>query len=53
MGHVGDLTTEIISEPVGTPDISSKYFLRNVFPDLGNVRYVTLSMEISSSSRNL
>jgi hypothetical protein len=44
---------KFISDPVGTPVINSKYFLRNVLPDLANVWYIVLSPFISFPSKNL
>ena len=44
---------KFISDPVGTPVINSKYFLRNVLPDLGNVWNIVLSPFMSCPSKNL
>ena len=41
------------SEPVVTPVMISRYFLKNVLPDLGYVMYATLSPGIDIPSKKV
>jgi len=44
---------KVLSDPVGMPVRSWKYFLRNVFPDRGNEQNAILLLRIGCPSKNI